>query len=223
VKEWKNYITGLIKKHNMLIPLKPILEKYNIELNGVAHVGAHWAEEHDDYIDCGLKGFLYVEPIKEAFEVLVQRFAGDSNVKLENVAIGSKSDIGVMCVDTTNQGQSNSLLEPFVHLEQHSEVIFNGDPQVVKIVTLDSIEFPSWYNLFMVDTQGYELEVLKGSTKVLPQFDLLYLEVNRQETYKGCPMVEELDEFLLPFGFHRVETKWASHYHSWGDAIWIKK
>ena len=169
----------------MLIPLKPILEKYNIEINGVAHVGAHWAEEHDDYIDCGLRGFLYVEPIKEAFEILVERFAGDSNVKLENVAIGSKSDVGVMCVDTTNQGQSNSLLEPFVHLEQHSEVIFNGDPQVVKIVTLDSIEFPSWYNLFMVDTQGYELEVLKGSVKVLPQFDLLYLEVNRQETYKG--------------------------------------
>lgn len=75
----------------------------------------------------------------------------------------------------------------------------------------------------MVDTQGYELEVLKGSVKVLPRFDLLYLEVNRQETYKGCPMVEELDEFLLPFGFHRVETKWASDYHSWGDAIWIKK
>ena len=66
----------------MLIPLKPILEKYDIKLDGVAHVGAHWAEEHDDYIDCGLKGFLYVETIKEAFEFLVQRFAGYSNVKL---------------------------------------------------------------------------------------------------------------------------------------------
>ena len=57
----------------MLIPLKPILEKFDIELNGVAHVGAHWAEEHDDYIDCGLKGFLYVEPIKEAFEILSKK------------------------------------------------------------------------------------------------------------------------------------------------------
>ena len=77
----------------MLIPLKPILEKYNIELNGVAHVGAHWAEEHDDYIDCGLKGFLYVEPIKEAFEILSERFAGDSNVKLENIKIGALEPI----------------------------------------------------------------------------------------------------------------------------------
>ena len=204
------------------IQLKPILKKYNIKLEGVVHVGAHWAEEHDDYVDCGLKGFLYIEPIKEAFEILVKKFSKNSNIKLENVAIGSKEAIGEMCVDTTNQGQSSSLLTPFIHLEQHKDVIFNGKFQTVKIVKLDSIKFPEWYNLLVVDTQGYELEVLKGSVKVLSQFDLLYLEVNRQETYKGCPMVEDLDKFLLTFGFNRIETKWASDYYSWGDAIWVK-
>jgi len=51
---------------------------------------------------------------------------------------------------------------------------------------------------------------------------MLYLEVNREETYRGCPMIEELDAFIAPFGFTRVETTWASHYHSWGDAIWVK-
>lgn len=206
----------------MLIPLQPILEKYNIKLNGVVHVGAHWAEEHPVYIECGCKEFLYIEPVKQAFNILVEKFQGNDNVILKNFAIGSTPSIGVMYVDTTNQGQSNSLLEPLVHLEQHKEVIFDGEPEVVKVVTLDSLKISKDLNLFMVDTQGYELEVLKGSTSVLNQFDLLYLEVNREETYKGCPMVEELDEFLKEYKFTRVETKWASDYHSWGDAVWIK-
>ena len=206
----------------MLIPLQPILEKYKIKLNGVCHVGTHWAEEHETYLECGIKEFLYIEPVREAFHILLDRFKDDKSVRLEQVAIGSKKKVGVMYVDTTNQGQSNSLLEPLVHLEQHREVIFDGEPEVVEVVTLDSLNISPTLNLFMVDTQGYELEVLKGSTKELPQFDLLFLEVNRQETYKYCPMVEDLDSFLTPFGFTRVETKWASNYHSWGDAIWIK-
>ncbi len=205
----------------MLIPLQPILQKYNIPLKGVCHVGAHWAEEHETYLQCGSEGVLYIEPVKAAYKVLQEKFSNDVNVKLVNVAIGSKKDIGVMYVDTTNQGQSNSLMEPLVHLEQHKEVIFDGEPEAVDIVTLDSIYFPEWFNLFMVDTQGFELEVLKGSVEKIPQFDILYLEINRAETYRGCPMVEELDSFLEPFGFTRVETKWASDYHSWGDGIWL--
>lgn len=206
----------------MLIPLQPTLDKYKIKLNGVCHVGAHWAEEHDTYIECGINDFLYIEPVKEAFNLLVDKFKNNDAVRLENVAIGSKNEIGVMYVDTTNQGQSNSLLEPLVHLEQHKEVIFDGEPEIVKVVKLDSLNISHTLNLFMVDTQGYELEVLKGSTSVINQFDVLFLEVNREETYKGCPMVEDLDLFLNDFGFTRVETKWASDYHSWGDAIWVK-
>jgi len=206
-----------------MIPLKPILDKYGIELKGVCHIGAHWAEEHNDYIECGAKKFIYVEPISEAFNILKEKFDGDKSVRLENVAIGSTAKTGVMCVDTTNQGQSNSLLEPLVHLEQHKEVIFDGEPQIVEVVMLDSLDISKNLNLLMVDTQGYELEVLKGAIKCLPQFDILYLEVNRDETYKGCPMVEDLDEFLKTFGFTRMETTWASPFHSWGDACYINK
>ena len=78
------------------------------------------------------------------------------------------------------------------------------------------------YKYFLFNV-GTELDDLKGSTSVLNQFDLLYIEVNREETYKGCPMVEELDEFLKEYKFTRVETKWASDYHSWGDACFISE
>jgi hypothetical protein len=34
-------------------------------------------------------------------------------------------------------------------------------------------------------------------------------------------MVEELEEFLLHWGFNRVETEWFEET-GWGDAIYIK-
>ena len=46
-------------------------------------------------------------------------------------------------------------------------------------------------------------------------------EVNREEVYKNCPRVEELDHYLSQFNFERVETTWDGV--TWGVAFYIKK
>ena len=45
-------------------------------------------------------------------------------------------------------------------------------------------------------------------------------EVNRDDVYKDCPMVEDLDEYLGGYNFKRVETTWDGG--TWGDALYIK-
>jgi hypothetical protein len=61
--------------------------------------------------------------------------------------------------------------------------------------------------------------MLKGATEILPHLKCLYIEVNNKEVYKGSPMVEEVDEFLLDWGFIRVQTEWFEET-GWGDAIY---
>ena len=39
--------------------------------------------------------------------------------------------------------------------------------------------------------------------------------------YDGCPSIEQIDEFLLPFGFYRQET-WNVD-SLWGDAFYLKR
>ena len=39
--------------------------------------------------------------------------------------------------------------------------------------------------------------------------------------YDDCPSIEQLDEFLQPFGFYRQET-WDVD-GVWGDAFYLKK
>ena len=77
------------------------------------------------------------------------------------------------------------------------------------------------YDFLNIDLQGCERFALKGMGDILYNFKWAYLEVNAKEVYKGCALVGEIDEYLLGFGFKRVETKWCGNT-GWGDALYIK-
>ena len=53
----------------------------------------------------------------------------------------------------------------------------------------------------VLDTQGSELLVLKGAGDLLNGFKFIKLEVPDFEAYKDCPQVDDIDEFLRPYGF----------------------
>jgi hypothetical protein len=76
-----------------------------------------------------------------------------------------------------------------------------------------------------IDVQGYELEVLKGSTKTLENIDYIMCEINRSTEKKGieyinCALVGELQKFLINYEFKLVEQNWAGT--SWGDGFFIR-
>ena len=75
------------------------------------------------------------------------------------------------------------------------------------------------YNFLIIDTQGYELEVLKGAEKSLNFFDYIYIEVNKEEVYENCALFSELDKFLRNHNFHCSHIRW---WKIWGDALYVK-
>ena len=209
----------------MTLPFNQLAEKHKLAIEGVIYVGAHWGEEYDLLKQLGSKRFAMFEPTIQSFIRLSQRFGIADDVRLYNVALGNKNERTVMFTETSNQGQSNSLLEPLTHLKVHPEVAFTGK-QEVNVRRLDDMtndEVPrQFYNMLYMDVQGYELEVLRGAAKTLNGISYIYTEVNRDELYKGCGKIEELDAFLAPYGFERVETEWCGNF-GWGDALYVKK
>ena len=216
----------------MLIELKSVLDKYELKPTGVIQVGSHFCEEHEDFIKCGIERFVYIEPCKEAFEVMCSKlnagFIGSGTMYLAskdlktlcfNFACGAKEEEVPMYVSHQNQGQSNSLLRPEGHLSQHPEIVFD-DAEVVKVVTLDSLKVTG--DLLVMDCQGYEGEVLKGGIDTLKQVSMIYTEVNRGQTYAGNMEIDEMDAFLAEYRFKRVETYWPSESWTWGDAVYVK-
>jgi hypothetical protein len=73
-----------------------------------------------------------------------------------------------------------------------------------------------------LDLQGVELRALRGMEGRLHNFKWIYTEVNKEKLYKGCALVEDIDNFLIGWNFKRVETQWCGNT-GWGDALYIHR
>lgn len=218
----------------MLIDFRQLFPKYNIKPKGVLHVGANVGEEAPVYLELGVKKQVWVEANLEIAEKLQTNISGNPDAAAFCFAATDYDGDGVLHV-SNNGSQSSSILELGTHKFVHPEVHFIGDKQV-EVKRLDSVfsnktnfHFltgdylfdPSDFDFLNMDIQGAELKALRGMGDLLHQFKWAYLEVNKEELYKGCALVGEIDEYLSGFGFRRVETRWCGNT-GWGDAIFIK-
>lgn len=191
--------------------------KYKIKANGVLHIGAHNGSEYSIYKKMGIRdeNIIFVEADPENFKKLKSSIKS-KYVQLKNFAVADKIGKMIMYCSPNNDGQSNSLLKPKLHLKQHPEIKFTQQREV-EVLTIDTA-FNNPPNFLVCDTQGAEGLILKGAKNTLHKFDYIYLEVNRGEVYEGNIMVDEID--LILSDFERIETKWVG---LWGDAIYVRK
>jgi FkbM family methyltransferase len=213
----------------MIIPLDKIIKDYDLKISGVLHIGAHIGQEYQSYLDCGITNMVFFEPISKNGDELINRVPTTKNIRIFQLALGNMKGYVEMHVDTTNEGQSSSILEPGTHLTLHPQVKFSEHTEIVAINKLDNLISidRSIYNMINIDVQGYELEVFKGAVKTLPFIDIIYSEVNIEEVYKGCALIGEIDNFLNEFNFKRVLTEFPKKEDGslfpWGDALYLRK
>jgi FkbM family methyltransferase len=155
---------------------------------------------------------------KDIFEQLKNN-VGDTAICF-NIALGNINGDVDMFVEDVNNGGSSSVLEPKKHLEHYPWIEFKRKINV-PIKRVDDLDLAKC-NFINIDVQGYELEVFKGAAEYLKNVDYVMSEVNLAELYKGCPLVEDIDNFLAGYGFERVESYW-NNQQEWGDAFYIKK
>ena len=121
-----------------------------------------------------------------------------------------------------SNGESSSLLEFGSHATSYPQIIFESTIKV-RTKRLDEIvpngQFADFLN---VDVQGVELQALQGLGARLSEFKWVYTEVNKNEVYKECTKIVEIDEYLRNFGFARISTRWVFG-KGWGDALYIKR
>jgi FkbM family methyltransferase len=191
-----------------------------MNIKGIVHIGAHYGEEIQEYVNNGIQNITVFEPLSNNFKILAERLQNiNADIEGYQIALGSEKSISTMYL-SSNEAQSSSILKPKEHLVHHPDVTFNGIEEV-EVDLLDNFDIRG-ANFINIDVQGYELEVFKGGKKTLEQIDYVYCEVNRGEMYEGNPMIEDLDEYLSRYGFERVETYWPETWYKWGDALYIK-
>lgn len=210
----------------MMLPLDDILIKYGIAPNGVLHCGANEGQEADTYNNWRVKRVYWVEANPETYRELKSNLKYYHNQYPLLACLSNEDGKLVKFNISNNQSQSSSILELSHHKIIHPEVHYINEIEL-ETVTIDTLfrrmELDYGMIDFMnLDLQGAELMALEGGTEFLKQIKCINTEVNKQETYSGCALIDELDLFLLQYGFERVETgEWVAD--TWTDAFYLRK
>jgi FkbM family methyltransferase len=203
-----------------------VIGRYGLGLGfrGAIHVGAHLGQEAEIYRDSGLADVLWIEADPALLDELRANGAPFGH-KVVGACLGATSGAKVILdlADNsagTNRGMSSSVLPLGLHRERHPDVSYVGSIELTTR-TLDSVvdgQGATGSNLLNMDVQGYELHVLEGAERTLPQLDCVYAEVNLDELYEGCALLPDLDAFLEDRGLTRVETRlWGSQHRDERD------
>jgi FkbM family methyltransferase len=202
----------------MLLDFNEIYHKYNLNIKGVIHIGAHFGQEHRLYVEKQIKNIIYFEPLSNNYSRLVENVG--VSAKTYKMALGSEEKEIDMFVESNNMGMSSSILKPKHHLIQYPHITFDKTEKVL-MDRLDNIDFDrESFNFINIDVQGYELEVFKGAVETLEKIDYIISEINNTDLYENGAMIQDLCDFLGKFGFVLVEQNWVGQ--TWGDGFFIK-
>jgi len=201
----------------------------NRRLSG-AHVGFHYGEEIDKYIELECETVICFEPIFSCYKKAIQNLKMISKLKphstyfdLRNCGCGEIAATKEMHIFDGFSSGLSSIKEPLIDALSSR---FGGDPRHnlsnykrlnVSIDTLDRQlnTFLGHLDFLVIDTQGYELEVLKGATKTLSRTSLIEIEITRlsgdQSLYKEADNYEEILQILLSCSFIPITPLSVTH------------
>lgn len=207
----------------MLIDFSYLFKKYNVHATGVLHIGAHYGQEVPAYWEQGIRYIVLIEAFRPTWKQLCRNMIPYNGTICINACVSDKDGDIVPFGISNNEGQSSSMLEFDTHTKEHPTVVMQSHTRLqtmtVKSILKDRQLDPALYNFINIDIQGAELMALKGMD--LTCVDYAYIEVNEKHLYKNCPLVGEIDAYLLQYGLHRVEKNMTNH--GWGDAFYIRR
>jgi FkbM family methyltransferase len=199
--------------------------KYS-SLNLMFDVGANIGQTWNWFRHHQPKTKIYsFEPVQSTFEQLQKRVAGDSNCVIEKKALGDEPGEKRIRLFESDMAVLNSLREDVMNNSAHAQ------EELITVDTLDNYcntNQITKIDLLKIDTEGFELNVLKGAKEMMKQgkISFIYCETGFQKQNTRNTYFAELTEFLAAqhyyfYGLYQVE------HHDWirgnglGNALYI--
>lgn len=186
-----------------------------------ANIGQTWEwfrnNEHHAKIYC-------FEPVSESFEELKIKTVKDKNCIIENIAFGNvpgEKTIKLFNEHSELNSLKNELMNPNVNAKQ----------EIIKIDTLDNYCFKNSItkiDFLKIDTEGYELNVLEGSEKMLStaSVSFIYCEIGFLKQNNRNTNFADVTEWLAVkdyqfFGLYQLVSNGRNI--EFGNALFVHK
>ncbi|MFZ6665210.1 FkbM family methyltransferase [Peijinzhouia sedimentorum] len=185
------------------------MESENLRIN-IFDIGAadEYPKEWDELIFKNIFGF---EPDFNSYKKLNP----STNVNFYNTAIDFST--GVSKINLTKKRQCSSLLKPNL---EYLDSFENSDRFNVEMVSnVNSLSLNDFIfnekvlpDLIKLDTQGTELQILKGGNEdMFNTLNLIEIEVSFHELYLSQDLFFDVDPFLKGKGFNLVSLETIGH------------
>ena len=186
-------------------------------LNSIRKFAAHINPPDIYYIDVGARGNLQ-EPWKTLHDTNIVKVVGFEpdrmefdrlsatfpNRKYYPYAVGNKNDTNIK-LSIAKTESCSSIHKPNIDYIKQHYLTDNFVPRITsKTIDVPSItlsRIPENLDFIKIDTQGSEIDILKGSNEILSNCNLLYLETPVIEYNLNSPSLSECVEYLNSIDF----------------------
>ncbi len=190
----------------------------------VFDVGANVGQTTRALIDLFPSGEIHAfEPGRAAFDILHKTFSATENVKVNHLALGAAVGARPFYENASTDMSSFLQLGP----QGWGAVL---DQIEVGLSTLDA--YCAEHNIQSIDllksdTQGFDLEVLRGGERMLRECRIrfIYLEITIAKIYENLPRLDHIYGFLADRGFELVafyEFHYLNDRSAWTDALFAR-
>ncbi len=206
------------------------------KISRVLHVGADRGGELPQYQQMGVDEVVWIEANPEVYDELLE------NLKIMNIKDVNSLPFNQLITDKDdvetdfnlyygwdaghlvgNKGMSSILKakNSWWGSECYRGTIKLNSSSLDTFLERNNLGYN--FDLLNMDTQGAELMIAKGGTKVLENVKVINTEVTLYNPYyHGNPLMGELEDYFSKFGFRHIHTELGGE-RCWGDAVFIKK
>tara|TARA_B110000114_G_scaffold62150_1_gene66073 strand:+ start:2319 stop:3017 length:699 start_codon:yes stop_codon:yes gene_type:complete len=185
------------------------LKKLNI--NYIFDVGSHRGESIDYFIKLkNLKKIQSFEPQKDIFLVLKKKYKNNNKVILNQIALSQNENYKDFYINDLSSTSSFSRLnKKSLWLKIKNRILNKKNPIISKIkirsLTIDKFikqKKIKKIDLLKIDTEGHELEVLKGALKTIKEHKVKFIliELHFSKMYQNYSK-KKIESFLAKNNF----------------------
>ena len=132
-----------------------------------------------------------IEPQFEKEELLRKTMVAFYDVDYHIALLGAEEKVVLFNKYET----ASSILEEYYPTGAHID-----KRQLSRLDTL-ALSFKNRPDFIKIDTQGYELEIMKGGLQTIDSAEFIMLEVSFLDIYKQCPLAHKIISFMDERGF----------------------
>ena len=182
----------------------------NRSIETVIDIGAHKGEFAQNALQIkSVNKIIAFEPQKKIFQLLKEKFANNKKITLNNFALSEKVEKKIMKINkmTATSTLNHEINKNSLYFKFKSFLLYQKN-SIISEEEINTTTFDVFFNeetfdentLLKIDTEGYELQVLKGSERKIKEVKYILIENQFSKMYKGVNF-KDCHDFLRKKNF----------------------